>query len=287
MEILTVLFWSTIGSVASLIGGVILVTNQRLRQRAIEYGLPFGAGTLLAAAFLGILPEAIEGSSVHQALTFALGGFLGFFILERLLGWFHRHSHHGHNHQLEKIRNRTQQTLVIVGDTLHNAIDGVAIGAAFLVNPVAGIGTAIAVTAHELPQEIGDFGILLGRGMRPRNVVLVNLMSALATVITALTTYLLGMAADINPNPLLAVAAGFFIYVAASDVIPEIHDRPRRQANQQAIILFIGVALIATVIWMMPHSHDNDHQPDCLPQSTLNAMGAPAPNASLPPACPN
>lgn len=283
MEILTVLFWSTIGSVFSLIGGIALVTNSQLRQRAIDYGLPFGAGALIAAAFLGVLPEAIEGSDTHFALATALAGFLGFFLLERLLGWFHQHSHHEHEHELAIRRTKTQQTLVIIGDTLHNAIDGVAIGAAFLVNPAAGIGTAIAVAAHELPQEMGDFGILLGRGMRPRNVVIVNLLSALATVITAMATYLVGSANDINPAPLLAVAAGFFIYVAASDIIPEIHERPRREANQQAAILFIGVALIATVILSMPHSHEQ--QPDCLSQTTLNTMGAPAPGTSLPPAC--
>lgn len=287
MELLTVFFWSVIGSVVSLIGGFVLVGSAKLRQRAIDYGLPFGAGALLAAAFLGVLPEAVEGSDIHQALAYALGGFLGFFLLERLLGWFHRHGHHEHEQAAAAHRSKTQQTLVIVGDTLHNAIDGVAIGAAFLVNPAAGIGTAIAVTAHELPQEIGDFGILLGRGMRPRNVVLVNLLSALATVVTAMTTYLLGTAADINPAPLLAIAAGFFIYIAASDIIPEIHERPRRQANQQAAILFIGVAVIALVVILMPHSHaqSEDDGVVCLPQSQLNVMGAPVPGTSLPPAC--
>lgn len=287
MEILTVLFWSMIGSVVSLIGGIALVSNARLRKRAIDYGLPFGAGALLAAAFLGVLPEAIEGSDAHQALTYALGGFLGFFLLERLLSWFHQHSHHHHDHEIKRQRSKTQQTLVIVGDTLHNAIDGVAIGAAFLVNPAAGIGTAIAVAAHELPQEIGDFGILLGRGMKPRNVVLVNLLSALATAVTAMTTYLLGVANDINPAPLLAIAAGFFVYIAASDIIPEIHERPRAEANRQALVLLVGVAAISLVLSLMPHSHETeaDHSVECLSRSQLNMMGALAPGTSLPPAC--
>ena len=280
MELLTVIFWSTIGSLVSLIGGIFLVNNARFRAKATNYGLPFGAGALLAVAFLSALPEAIEGGDAHQMLTFTLAGLLGFFLLERLLGWFHSHSQHDHNG--DNKANSTKQSLVIVGDTLHNAIDGVAIGAAFLVNPAAGIGTAIAVTAHELPQEISDFGILLGRGMRARNVVLVNLLSALATVFTAVGTFSLGAAIEINPAPLLAVAAGFFIYIAASDIIPEIHERPRREANQQAAILFVGAAMIAAVIWLIPHSHQ---QQDCLPQATLNTMGSPAPGTSLPPAC--
>lgn len=257
MELLTVIFWSTIGSVVSLVGGVLLVSNARFRSRATDYGLPFGAGALLAAAFLSILPEAIEGGGAHQAMAYALGGFLGFFLLERLLGWFHSHSQHDHAHR-EQADNASKQGLVVIGDTLHNAIDGVAIGAAFLVNPAAGIGTTLAVAAHELPQEIGDFGILLGRGMKPRNVILVNLLSSLATVLTAVATFLLGSTYEINPAPLLAIAAGFFVYVAASDIIPEIHERPRNQANQQAAILFVGVIIIAMVTVLIPHSHEHE-----------------------------
>ncbi len=255
MDILIVLFWSLIGSVVSLSGGILLLGNKKLRTIAVRFGLPFGAGALLAAAFLGVLPEAVEGSDIHSALLFALIGFLGFFVLERFLGWFHHHEHHHHDKAHGK-PNRTHQWLVIVGDTLHNAIDGVAIGAAFLVNPGAGIGTALAVAAHEIPQEIGDFSILLGKGMKPRRVLLVNILSALATVVTALTTYALGVAGDLNPAPLLAIAAGFFIYIAASDIIPDIHELPKREANQQAVMLLIGVVFLSIVIQLTPHSHD-------------------------------
>jgi zinc and cadmium transporter len=258
MEVLTVLFWSLVGSVFSLIGGIILLGDKKMRDIAIKYGLPFGAGALLAAAFFGTLPEAIEGSDVHQAMLYALGGFLAFFILERLLGWFHHHEHHHHKSVHGPKDNPTHQWLVIIGDTLHNAIDGVAIGAAFLVNPAAGIGTAIAVAAHEIPQEIGDFSILLGKGMRPRRVITVNLLSALATVVTALGTFVIGHAQGLNPAPLLAIAAGFFIYIAASDIIPEIHEKTRRDGNVQAAMLLIGVIVLALVIQATPHSHE-DH----------------------------
>lgn len=263
MDILQVIFWSFIGSVFSLLGGVLLVGNKKLRDTAIRLGLPFGAGALLAAAFLGLLPEAAEGSDIHVIAMYALGGFLGFFILERLLGWFHHHESHHHD-TIHGKRNATHQWLVIVGDTLHNAIDGVAIGAAFLINPAAGIGTALAVAAHEIPQEIGDFSILLGKGMRARNVILVNLVSALATVATALATYLLGDSLNFNPAFLIAIAAGFFIYIAASDIIPDIHEKPRREGNIQALMLLIGVIVIGCIISLTPHGHyhedvhDND-----------------------------
>ena len=254
MDYLFVTFWALAGSVFSLLGGLLLVSNKKLRDVAVRYGLPFGAGALLAAAFMGVLPEGIEGTDMHQALLFALGGFLVFFLLERFIGWFHSHEDHHHDQ-----RSQTQQWLVIIGDTLHNAIDGVALGAAFLIDPALGIGTALAVAAHEIPQEIGDFSILLGKGMKPRKVILVNLLSALATVVAALATYALGDTLEFNPAPLLAVAAGFFIYIAASDIIPDIHEKPRREGDIQAIMLLIGVALIGTIIMLTPHSHGETH----------------------------
>lgn len=261
MDIVVVLFWSLVGSVFSLFGGVLLLGNKKLRLTAMRYGLPFGAGALLAAAFLGVLPEALEGGEVHQVVLAVLGGFLGFFILERLLGWFHHHESH-HHEGVHGARNTTHQWLVIIGDTLHNAIDGVAIGAAFLVNPVAGASTALAVAAHEIPQEIGDFSILLGKGMAPKKVILVNLLSALATVITALGTYLLGSMAEFNPALLLAVAAGFFIYIAASDIIPDIHEKPRNEGNVQAVLLIIGVLVIGLTLSLAPHEHGESHTPE-------------------------
>ena len=251
MDILVVLFWSLVGSVVSLIGGIALVGASTVRKNISKYALPFGAGALLATAFLGLLPEALEGGDVHEIVLYALGGFLVFFALERFISWFHHH----HHDEVHGSRNKTHTWLVIIGDTLHNAIDGIALGAAFLVNPAAGITTALAVAAHEVPQEIGDFGILLAKGMKPRKVILVNLLSALATVVTALATFMLGGLVGIDPAPLLAVAAGFFIYIAASDIIPDIHERPRDEANIQTLLLFLGVIILGAVAMLTPHDH--------------------------------
>lgn len=259
MEYLTVLFWALVGSVFSLVGGIALLSNDKLRTAAVRYGLPFGAGALLAAGFLGLLPEAVEESDIHQTVFFALGGFLAFFVLERFLGWFHHHETHHHD-EAHGEKNSRHRWLVIIGDTLHNAIDGVALGAAFLVSPAAGIGTALAVAAHEIPQEIGDFSILLGKGMRPRRVILVNVLSALATVVAALVTYALGDASGFNAAPLLAVAAGFFIYIAASDLIPDIHEKPRVEGNMQAVMLIVGVLLIGWVVTATAHSHESGRE---------------------------
>lgn len=255
MEYLTVLLWSVIGSVVSLAGGLALIANKKLRLKAGRWALPFGAGALLAAAFISMLPEALEHGNVTSILLFALGGFLAFFVLERLIGWFH---HHHHDAAVHGARDKTHVAMVVAGDTLHNAIDGMALGAAFLVNPAVGITTSLAIAAHEVPQEIGDFGILLGRGVRPRRVVLINLLSALATVVMALLTFWLGGLAGIDPAPFMAVAAGMFIYVAASDLIPDIHEQPQREGNAQALMLLVGVTVITTVALLMPHSHEHE-----------------------------
>ncbi|MFS8120444.1 MAG: ZIP family metal transporter [Microcoleus sp.] len=244
MDILIVLFWSLIGSVFSLAGGVLLLGARSLRNKLMILALPFGAGALLAAAFFDLLPESIEGQNPAVILRFALLGFIAFFLIERIAGLFHSHHEHGQNDATKKFR-------IIVGDTVHNAIDGVAIGAAFLVDVPTGIVTSVAVAAHEIPQEIGDFGLLLARGMKPGRVLLVNALSAIATVVTALSTYLLGSTAALPIAPLLAITAGFFIYIAASDIIPEIHEQPHRRANAQAAMLLVGIIVVASAILLL------------------------------------
>ena len=257
MDTLTVLFWSLLGSLFSLMGGLMIIKYVKRREVIIRYLLPFGAGSLLAVAFLSLLPEAAEVLDIHATVVWMLGGFLAFFILERALGWFHHHEHH-HHELAHGSKNKTHQWLVIIGDTLHNAIDGVAIGAAFLVNPAIGVGTAIAVATHEVPQEIGDFGILLSKGMKPRGVIVVNLLSSLATVLLALATFWLGKYFVVDVTPLLAVAAGMFVYIAASDIIPDIHERPRKEGNLQAVMLLVGVVVLSVVLQATPLEHRED-----------------------------
>lgn len=247
MDSLIVLFWATLGSVFSLIGGIALVKFKVLRKRFALFALPFGAGALLAASFFDLLPEALEDQDIETMLRWVLGGFLAFFLFERLVTWFHRH----HDHES---RNRTQRTMIIVGDTLHNAIDGVAIGIAFLIDVPTGIVTALAVAAHEIPQEIGDFGLLLGKGMKPTKVIIVNLLSAVATIVTAMATFWLGGAAHFPEAALLAITAGFFIYIAASDIIPDIHEQPRKIGTIQAAMLLVGILIIGLVIELL-HAH--------------------------------
>ena len=237
-----------LGSLISLGGGALIFLSKRNRSRAIALPLPFGAGALLAAAFFDLLPESFELGEPRTLLLWTLLGFIVFFLLERLSSWFHHH--HAHN---TSDRHEQQNRLVIAGDLLHNVIDGAAIGAAFLVNPVSGVVTTIAVSAHEIPKELGTFGILISRGWKDKKVLLANVATAVGTLISALTVFWFGSVVKLPEAELLAIASGFFIYVAASDIIPEIHEQPRRLGTIQAVVLLIGIVSIGVVLQLIPH----------------------------------
>lgn len=234
---------SLVGSLFSLIGGVLLLTKRIKVERVQRVAVPFAAGALLAAALLDLLPEALEGNDTTPTImSLVLCGFVVFFVLERFLGWFHHHHDH---HEQSSRRRQSTRSLIVVGDTLHNAIDGMVIGAAFLADPVVGIITTAAIAAHEVPQEIGDFGVLLSLGMRRRTVLLVNVLSAVATVVAAVLVFGLGTTLTAYEPVLLALAAGMFIYIAGSDLVPTIHEeRSTKVANYQTMILLFGIVFI-------------------------------------------
>jgi zinc and cadmium transporter len=247
MTLVTLIITILLGSALSFIGGLLLLRAKKHRELAILLTLPFGAGALLAAAFFDLLPEAFERGEPSELLMWTLGGFTLFFVLERCATWFHHH----HEHESKTHQNVQQRRLIIIGDIMHNAIDGVAIGTAFLVSIPTGIITALAVSAHEIPKELGTFALLLSRGWKNKTVLLANLATALATICTALIVFFLDTDAHIPVGPLLAITAGFFIYVAASDIIPDIHEQPRRMGTIQAAMLVGGIAIVGTVITLL------------------------------------
>ncbi|HTE58003.1 MAG TPA: ZIP family metal transporter [Verrucomicrobiae bacterium] len=238
-----VIFFSLIGGVFSLIGGILLLSRKKTATALAHYATPFAAGALLAAVFLDLIKEGVEQAPPVTVLEATLAGIVVFFFAERFLRWFH------HHHEHEKIGKDPARSLIIVGDTIHNAMDGVAIAAAFLISPSTGIVTTLAVAAHEIPQEIGDFGLLLKRGMSRKNVLLVNIGSALATTAAAVLTFALGSAEALPTGVLLGVSAGFLLYIAMSDVIPEIHEKsPKRLFDLQPLLLVLGVVVVGLAI---------------------------------------
>lgn len=243
-----VIFFSLIGGVISLIGGLFLLADKKRAAVLANYATPFAAGALLAAAFVDLLPEAMSDHNHEKALNFTLVGILSFFILERFLRWFH------HHHEHEDKKTDPTALLIIVGDTVHNFIDGIAIAAGFLVSPATGVVVTLAVAAHEIPQEIGDFGLLLRKGLKRNKVILVNGLSALATTLAAIIFFQLGRAVDISLGLVLGLVAGFFIYIAVSDIIPSIHkNEARKLAGWQSLLLLVGVLVVG---WTNTALHD-------------------------------
>lgn len=243
-----IIVFSLIGSVVSLAGGVSLLYKEAFARKISHFLASFAAGALLGTAFLDLLPEAIHEGGEESVVVWAMIGVLVFFLMERFIHWFH------HHHEHLAVADKPTVPLVMAGDTIHNFIDGVAIAATFMVNIPLGIVTTLAVAAHEIPQEIGDFGIMLKSGLARGKILMFNVVSAMAAMVGAVLTYLAGDVIIGYLPALLALTAGFFIYIAASDLIPEIHEENRRGfAAIETGLLILGVLVIWVSISLLEH----------------------------------
>jgi zinc and cadmium transporter len=242
--------------VASVAGGTLsaglAAASLALRATWVPMLVSFAVGTLLGAAFLEIIPHAFETGAPHQVAFSILGGIFGFFVLEKLLLYRHCHTEHcevhdGHDHG-------RSGTLIVVGDTVHNFVDGMLIAAAFLQSTELGVVTAVAIIAHEIPQEVGDFLILLHSGYSRARALAINVLSSLATVVGGVVGYYaLQLLDDIHPI-LLGVVAASMIYVAVADLIPGLHRRPElRDTASQALLIALGIGAIGLVSALLPH----------------------------------
>jgi zinc and cadmium transporter len=239
-DLYIVIFFSLVGGVFSLVGGFLLLANQKTAQTLVKYVTPFAAGALLAAAFMDVLAEAAHEGDIERALQWTMIGIIVFFLLERFVRWFHHHHAHVDS------KHDATVPLIIIGDTVHNFIDGIAIAAAFLIDIPTGIVTTLAVAAHEIPQEVGDFGLLLDKGVSRVNVIKANVLSALATTVAAVIFFQFGREINVSLDVALGLVAGFFIYIAVSDIIPSIHkNEEQRLAGAQTAMLVIGVILVS------------------------------------------
>lgn len=241
-----VIIFSLIGGLFSLIGGFLLISNKQTAKTLALYATPFAAGALIAAVFLDLLPEAVAEQDTQAVFIATLVGIVLFFYLERFLHWFHHH--HGHDEQ--KGFHKRPASLIIIGDILHNSLDGVAIAAAFLISVPTGIVTTIAIATHEIPQEIGDFGLLLARGYSRKKVIIINVLSALSTTLMAVITYLLGSADNLPLGTLIGVSAGFLLYIAMSDLIPTIHESSTKKAliDSKTLLFLAGIVIVAVAV---------------------------------------
>jgi zinc and cadmium transporter len=244
-----------------LAAGVFLLLPEKQRQSILPHGISFATGALLTGAFCSLIPHAFEKVAIDDMPSLSatiLIGILVFFVLEKLLVWRHCHSHscaaHGedshehqhHNHAAHADQNRRVAGMfIILGDSIHNFVDGVLIGAAFLTDPQLGMVTSLAVAAHEIPQEVGDFAILLHSGYTRGKALFYNILASLTTVIGGVLAYFsLGDLHGILPY-FLAMAASSFIYIAVADLIPSLHEKTDIKTSLQQIgFILAGVTLI-------------------------------------------
>lgn len=247
------------GVLGVLAAGTILLLSDRARERLMPMLVSFAIGTLLGAAFLALLPHALESSGVtaHGIALTVLLALLGFFLLEKMVVWRHCHTYdcevhggasgnaHFHDGHVERARNAAAGSLILIGDGFHNLVDGVLIAAAFLTDVHIGIVTAVAVITHEIPQELGDFAILLASGYSRGRALLYNVLSGLTMVLGGVVAFFsLSFAMTAIPY-VLAIAAASFIYIAVADLIPGLHRRPEFSATlQQTLLIGLGVLLI-------------------------------------------
>ena len=233
---------------ASIAGGVLSVCAAALalflRAAWIHSLVSYAIGALLGAAFLEVIPHAFEHGDPHTAALAILGGILAFFLLEKLLLW--RHSHDEHEVGSAAHDHGRSGALIVVGDTIHNFLDGILIAAAFLQSTQLGIITALAIVAHEIPQEVGDFVILLNSGYSKTKAFCLNVLSSGATVVGGVLGYFVLQVLEGWTPILLGIVAASMIYVAVADLIPGLHRRPELRATvSQTILIGLGIGSIA------------------------------------------
>jgi len=258
--LLLIIFFTAVGGVLSVIAAsVFLLLSETWQEKILPHGISLATGALLTVAFWELIPEAFEKVKPEQFQSLSgviLLGILGFFTLEKLLVWRHCHANHcdAHNeehHDHETSTNHNHHaagTLILLGDAIHNFVDGVLIAAAFLTDPQLGIVTSLAVATHEIPQEVGDFAILLQSGYGKKKALLYNMLASLTTVIGGILAYFVLEDLHRYLPYFLTLAASSFIYIAVADLIPSLHQKTDTKTSLQQIVLILaGVLLIGSL----------------------------------------
>lgn len=235
MTLALIILFTFIGSIASLAGTFLLVLKKSFTENLSNQLISLAAGVLIAVAFLDLLPEAAELTEPALIFLPALAGFIIFFVSERFIRVFHHHHGHGEH---------PSTYLVLIGDGLHNFVDGIAITVGFLTNHSLGITTAFAVAAHEIPQEIADMSVLLTNGMEKKKALFLNFLSALTAIFGALLAFFFASFIQENLYIFLSITAGFFIYISASDLIPSLHEKLTENRISNTLIFLAGIMAV-------------------------------------------
>jgi zinc and cadmium transporter len=239
----------------SLIGIFTLSLHHDRLHKILLVLVAFSAGTILGVALFDLLPEAIEIVDEHLVFPIVAVGFVFFLLLERFLYWYHGHGHmHNIDDKVQEGPAGNFAYLNLIGDFIHNFIDGMIIASAFVNGFGVGVATSIAVALHELPQEMGDYGILVYSGMERRKALILNFIAALSIVVGGVFgSFFLGLVESLS-GWMVAFSAGAFIFLSAGELIPEMHEEKDRWKNLlQIIVLLIGMLTIFSLGIILPH----------------------------------
>lgn len=243
--ILTIVILVFIGSVAGLAGGLVLLWNEKFARKNSIHLISFAAGVMIATAFLDLLPDAIAHGG-ENIFIIILAGLVLFFLAEDFILHFHHHEEHAHS-------LRSAVPLIAISDTIHNFVDGVVIASAFLADPKLGYVVATATFFHELPQEIGDFAVLISAGISKTKVILINLVSALASFVGAFLAIFFINKFDGAMGPLLGLATGMFLYISSADILPQLVKEENRLSRWHTAAFFLtGIALVFFLTRIIP-----------------------------------
>lgn len=237
-------------SLISLVGVLALVWNRDFLRKILLFLVSFAAGALLGDAFLHLLPEVIKDfDSDSRIFFFILFGILTFFILEKIIHWRHCHECYPEENP-SHIHARPFAYTNLIGDGLHNLIDGMIIAGSYMVSLPLGIATTLAVILHEIPQEIGDFGILIKAGFSRLKALIFNLLSGLIAVLGAIISLIIGGNIESFSLFIIPLTIGGFIYIACADLIPELHKESRfKNSFQQLIFFILGIGAMALLLF--------------------------------------
>ncbi|EKD33562.1 MAG: zinc/iron permease [uncultured bacterium] len=253
MTLIYIIISALIISLFSLSGIVLLFFKEKILHKFLLALVSLSAGAMLGTSFFHLLPEALsKNNNYFQVFMITLSGFVLFFILEQFLRWHHCHSasHHGHEAGYH-CHVKPAARLVLLSDTVHNFIDGLILSASFIVSPVLGATTAIAIALHEVPQEIGDFGVMLYSGVKKKRALLLNFFSALSIVAGGVVGYLLSQSIALAVEFLIPFAAGSFLYISATDLLPELkHDEKINETALHFFAFIAGIAIVTSLVFI-------------------------------------
>ena len=247
MLILWIILFSILGSIGAIItAAAFLLFRQKIQDLLIPCLIAYATGTLLAAALLGLIPHALKHVSPLPILSTLLAGIILFFILEKLVIWRHCHN-------AECDIHKTVGPMILIGDAVHNLVDGVIIAATFLISVPIGIVAGLSIIAHEIPQEVGDFGILLHSGYPKKKALLLNILSSLTTLPAAIIAYFALETVHAIIPYIMAISAASFLYISLADLSPELHLKVGiSHAIRQFILMLAGVGTIIIVLHLHP-----------------------------------